>query len=158
MKLLYVTLVLCVSVLYANCFIRHQRVEPLYPKPEDLSGWEGRKENGGGISRSFVLKKGEAIDNSKLQIKMIDIIPGDPFSEDGSFQHQARAKIQFIRLSDNKVLCEDTYAEQGGSLITPEGCGSTTSAISILESFKISAIVIIAINLKEGWVYFQING
>lgn len=154
MKIFCVQILLCCAALFGSC-LKQQRMEPLYPK--DVSGWEGYKGEDGSISRKFVLRKNEATDNGKVQIKVIDIIPGNPYAEGGSFQRQARARIQLSRVSDGKKLCEDTYAEDGGSIFTPEGCGSAPSDISVLETLGMSGIVIIAINLQEEWVFFQIN-
>jgi len=142
-------------MLFGSC-LRQQRVEPTYPK--DVSRWEGRKGENGIISRTFVLRKNEASDNGQVQIKVIEIIPGDPLVEAGSFNGQARARIQFSRMSDGKKLCEETYPEHGGSVLASQGCGSTSSDISYLKSFGISAIVTLGINLKDEWVYFSING
>lgn len=154
MKILCIQILLCGVVLFSGC-LKQQRVEPLYPK--DISGWEGQKGKDGSISRKFVLRKNEATDNGTVQIKVIDIIPGNPYTEGSSFLRQARARIQLSRMSDGKKLCEDTYAENGGSIFTHEGCSSAPSDISFLNTLGISGIVIIAINLHEEWVYFQIN-
>jgi hypothetical protein len=155
MKAFRIQILLCCVALFSGC-LSQQRVEPLYPK--DLSGWEGRKGEDGIISREFVLRKNEATDNGKVQIKVIDIIPGDPYVEAGSFLRQARARIQFSRISDGKILCEGVYAEVGGTSLNPEGCNSTQEDLTFLESLNMSAIVTSGINLKEEWVKFTING
>ena len=139
-----------------GCCIQEERVEP--PYPSDLSGWEGQKEPNGRLARKFVLKKGQATDNARVQVKVIDLIPGDPCAEPAAFQRQARARIQFVSLSDMKVLCEETFAENGVSTFSSEGCGSSQVGVSELNLLGIFSINVLAINLKEEWVYIGLYG
>jgi hypothetical protein len=117
-----------------------------------VSGWKEHKEQGVRIRGDFVLKKGNSTDNGKIQVKVIDLIPPDPCAEAGAFQSQARAKIQFVRLSDNKVLLEDLFAERGSMTLSP------ANGTDLYEEFGVSVIFIYDINLKDGWVYFELRG
>src|SRR5215211_5742980 len=105
MKTLVITLAL-ICTFINGCCPKQNRLEPSYPK--DVSGWEGSKDKDGKVSRKFVLKKGETTDNGEIQIKLSEIIEPNPCAEGGTFQRQARARIQFIRLSDQKIICNDT--------------------------------------------------
>ena len=155
MKLLFVILAL-LGIGMQGCCIKENRVEPSYPS--NLSGWEGRKKPDGSVIRDFVLRKGQAIDNGEVQVKVVDIIPGDPCAEGGSFLRVARARIQFVRLADLKFLCEETFAERSASIFSPDGCGSSQSDVSALKGLGIFNIHVTAINLKEEWVSFGLLG
>jgi len=78
--------------------------------------------------------------------KVIDLIPPDPCAEGGSFQHQARVTIQFIRVADQKVLCEETFPEHG-YLSVSSRCGDN------LSGYGIPGVGVNDINLKEGWAF-----
>jgi hypothetical protein len=149
MKTTLLLALVVLSLLTGSCCSNEHRAEPTYPK--SVSGWKERNERGLRILGDFVLKKGEATDNGKVQVKMISLISPDPCAETGSFQHQARARIQFVRLSDNKVLYDDIFAERGTmALLTVKDNVS-------LGEFGISVIYIYDINFKEGWVYFELR-
>jgi hypothetical protein len=132
-----------------SCCFNEHRVEPVYP--QSVSGWKEREEQGVRIRGDFVLKKGISTDNGKIQVKIIDIIPPDPCAEAGAFQRQARARIQFVRLSDSKVLLDDLFAEKGSMTLT------TAGGADLYEEFGIYVIYIYDINLKEGWVHFELR-
>lgn len=144
-------LVLVVLGLSTNgCCLKEPRVEPAYP--QNVYGWKERRERGVRIRGEFVLKKGTSTDNGKIQVKIIDLIPPDPCAEAGAFQGQTRARIQFVRLSDNKVLLDDLFAASGtGTLSTADGA-------DLYEEFGVSIIYIYDINLKDGWVHFELRG
>ena len=154
MKILLVLFLLAAGLLNACCSKPHHD-EP--PYPTNISGWEGTRDNNGKIHRKFVLRKGEVTDNGEIQIKVVDIIPPEPCAEVGTFQRQARAKIQFIRLSDNRILSEDIYPEHGGSFIPYKEDDSTSPTKLVLTGLDIAAIVTLGINLKEQWICFQLN-
>lgn len=140
--------VLSIVVLTIGC-IKMGRVEPPYPK--DVPGWKVTTEKGVKSIGSFVLKKGEATDNKKIEIKVLEFYKPDFLAGTGSFQGLVRVKLQFTRLVDGKVLCEGIFGE------TQSGMFSQHCSENLLE-FGIHAIDIRAINLKEGWVYFDLNG
>jgi hypothetical protein len=144
-------LVLVVLGLSTNgCCLKESRVEPAYP--QSVSEWKERRERGVRIRGEFVLKKGTSTDNGKIQVKVIDLIPPDPCAEAGAFQRNARAGIQFVRLSDNKVLLEDLFAESGSMTLR------AADGTSLYEEFGIYVIYIYDINLKDGWVHFELRG
>lgn len=140
--------------LLSGCCPTADHVEPSYPS--NLTGWDGTHKGGTGGGRTFVLRKGETTDNGLVQVKIVDIFPPKPCAEAGSFERQPRARIQFVRSSDQKILCEDIYAEGGGAFISPERYGSNSSDLIQSLNMDIKSITIIAINLKEEWVFFRI--
>ena len=143
MKILVVVLLL---VLAGCCRNGASHVEPSYPTEE--LGWKNFDSEIDGVllQGRFVLHKGEAADNGKLRIKVLELIPPNRCAEGGAFDAQARVRFQFIRLSDQQVLCEDVFPEHGGGFITP--CRDRVAELGV------SSIGIRSINLKEGWVFF----
>jgi hypothetical protein len=145
--ILAISLMLISSFSQACCRIE-KRIEPTYP--ENVPGWIYREDRGVHIHGEFVLKKGESTENEKIRIRILELIPPDPCAEVGTFQSGARAKIQFIKVSDQSVLCEDTYIVKGSSGFY--SCGDN------LKESGVEVIVINAINLKEEWVHFTLAG
>lgn len=154
MKLFLISVLFC-GLMTQCCCPKPQHTDQPYPR--DVSGWRERSERGITIHGNFVLRKGETTDNGKIQVGLVDIIPPDPCAEVGTFQRQARARIQFIRVADQRVLCEDTYAERGGRDFSPDECQSSASDISALSELGVEALYVNAINLREKWVFFEIR-
>jgi hypothetical protein len=143
-----VALVLVIQEL-AGCCIRQHRDEPLYPT--NVSGWKTRNDRGVTALGDFVLKKNETIDNGKVQVKILDLVAPDACAEAGAFQRNARARIQFVSLTNQKVMCDDLFAENGtGTLSALGGCPSFSES-------GISVVYVSDINLKEGWVFFELR-
>jgi len=133
------------SVFLRGCCDAPPRVEPALPN--DAAGWKVRNENGVRILGSFLLRKGEATRNNKIQVTLVDIYPGDPCSEAASYLRSPSTKLEFIRLSDHQVLCEDRFYEgQSGNLKCGKG----------LSEFGVLGISVNAINVKDGWVSFEL--
>jgi hypothetical protein len=143
------TVILIFAVSIVGCCKSQTRVEPSFP--QKVYGWVERQDRGLRILGDFVLSKGESTDNGKIRVVVTDIIPNDPCAEPGTFQYQARAKMQFLSLVDGKVLCEDTFAEKGGASLVGEICGSS------LSQYGMAAIYVISINVKDGWVFFELR-
>jgi hypothetical protein len=129
-------------------------VEPSYPSK--VSGWLSDKEqlkfheeHKYWARGDFVLRKNESTDDGKIRIKVIDLIPPDPCAEGGSFQRQARVTLQFIRMSDQRVLCEETFPENG-YLTVRSKCGDG------LSEYQIFGAGVTDINLKEGWAFIRL--
>jgi hypothetical protein len=153
MKHLFIALAMIGSLLGACCF-PEKRIEPSHPGK--VSGWLTDKqrlkfyEEQKFWSRgNFVLRKNEATDDGKIRIKLIDLIPPDPCAEGGSFQRQARVTLQFIRMSDQRSLCEETFPEDGASTVYSK-CGNS------LDEFGIDVVGVYDINLKEGWAFIRL--
>jgi hypothetical protein len=153
MKYLFVVFALITSLLGGCCY-HISRVEPSYPS--QVSGWltdKGRlkfyEEHKFWARGDFVLRKNEASDDGKIRIKVIDLIPPDPCAESGSFQRQARVTIQFIRVADQSVLCEEAFPEHG-YLTVYSRCGDS------LNKYNISGVGVSDINLKEGWAFIHL--
>jgi hypothetical protein len=150
MKTISFLALVMLSLSMGGCCSNEQRVEPAYP--QSVSGWKERREQGVRIHGDFVLKKGNSTDNGKIQVKIIGLIPPDACAEAGAFQRQARARIQFVRLSDNEVLLDDLFAAKGSMTLSP------ANGADLYEEFGISVIYIYDINLKDGWVHFELRG
>jgi len=160
MKHILSLLLAVLSLSMGSCCLIERRTEPAYPG--SVSGWKERNEQGVRILGDFVLKKGETTDNGKVQVKMISLIPPDPCAETGTFQRQARARIQFVRLSDSKVLFDDIFAEKGTMTLSTikdaKLYEETIKDAKLYEEFGIYVIYIYDINLKDGWVHFELRG
>src|SRR5215475_7108340 len=118
MRLKSIAVVALVLVSHGCCIRRH-RDEPLYPT--NVSGWKVRNDGGVTTLGDFVLKKNETIDNGKVQVKILDLVAPDACAEAGAFQRQARARIQFISLTNQKVMCDDFFAERGSMTLSAVG-------------------------------------
>lgn len=99
-----------------------------------------------------MLRKDQTTENGELQIKLMELISGDPCVDAGSERHQARVTLQFVRVRDKKVLCEDTFVEKGSRVFSGTQCGSS------LTEFGIMGIYVIAVNVKDEWVFFELRG
>ena len=132
-----------------GCCLAPQRVEP--PYPSDVTGWRRNYEQGYPSLGKFVLRKGEATDNGQVQIKLLDLTPEEPCSGTGTWAGHRRATFQFIRASDQKVICTDSFPAISHSYIADGPCPS-------LFEYDIMGITIRAINIKEGWVSFGLDG
>lgn len=141
---------LLLSGLFAGCRQQPPRSEP--PYPNKIWGWEYHKEQSLNIVGDFVLKAGNSTDNGEIQVKVIELTPGDETADAGVLSHQTRAKLQFIRLSDNNILCENIFPEKGSLSLSPPHCKHN------LSGYGIASIYVSAINLKDGWVHFQLLG
>jgi hypothetical protein len=97
------------------------------------------------------LKKGESTDNGKIRISVLDLIPPACTGDAGDFAARARVKLEFTRVSDQSVLCSEIFPENGGRSFFG-GCAG------IPDEFKIFGVGARAINLKEGWVFFALDG
>jgi len=142
MKLILFVLVLAVWL--SSCC--PQRKEP--PLPKDAIGWKDYQEGTTKLRGRFLLKKGETTDNGKVEIKVWELIPPDCPSEMGSFERQARVRLQFRSLSNPEIVCSDVFPEHGGGSLCD----------SIADEYDIFGVGVGAINLKEEWVFFILSG
>ena len=149
-KMRYITGILLMSLaVQGSCALMQKRDEPSYPA--NVSGWQAYTRQGVKFRGSFVLKTNETTSDGNIQIKLINILPADPMAESGAHNSRPRARLQFTRVVDQKVICEGTYAEDEGRTLAAD-CGDT------LEHIGIIGVGIRAINLKEGWVFFELTG
>ena len=140
---------LIVSIVFIrSCCTAPNRVEP--PIPKQALGWNYREENGIHIQGDFLLHKGEVINNGRVQIKVLDILPGDPCAEPAHYLYLPSAKLQFIRLSDQKVLCEERFFENWSGIIGTGHCPDE------IFNLGLDVIHISAINLTDRWVFFEL--
>ena len=117
--------------------------EPDYPK--DVFGWREYKEGTTKLRGSFLLRKGESTDNGKIKIKALDLLAPECTGDSGDFSARARVVLQFYRVTDEQLLCTETFPENGGR------------NVYIPEEYGINGVGVRAINLKDGWVYFILD-
>jgi hypothetical protein len=149
-KVLFIALALIVTLhLASGCSAPQKRSEP--PLPTKVAGWKYHEEFGVGIVGEFVLKKGEETNNGKIKIKLINIIPGDPDVEPQTYYYQARASLQFSRMSGDE-LCRDEFLEKSTLTFHSGKCGES------LDKFWLRGVSVYSINTVDGWVHFGIVG
>jgi hypothetical protein len=141
-------LVLGVTVSMQGCCFP-PRKEP--PVPQDVVGWKDYQEGTTRYRGRFLLRKGESTDNGKVRIKVLELVPPDCMSDAGSYERLARVKLQFSSVSDPKLACSVEFNENGGGNLFPE-CAVISNA------WDISSVYVAAINLKDGWVFFIVDG
>jgi len=130
------------------CLKGGTRKEPSYPSVR--LGWNEREVNGVHMLGSYVLKTGEAIENGNVQMKVIELAPSDPCAEPNSLIGMDRVKLRFIRKTDQKVLCESTSMVGGSSTLLGDPCGK------VAKESDVASVYIKAINITDGWVYFEL--
>jgi len=69
----------------------------------------------------------------------------------GNFAELARVKLEFRRVSDQRVFCFETFPENGGGNLSGSCSG-------IPDEFGIFGVNVRAINLKDAWVFFILDG
>ena len=99
-----------------------------------------------------MLRKNQAIDNGQLQIKLLEVKAGDPCVEAGDERHEPRVTLQFLRLREGKMLCEETFSEKGSRVFAGSRCEST------LTEFGVVGIYVSAVNVTDVWVFFELRG
>jgi hypothetical protein len=147
MKTSLAFLVLLTMFFVRACCSAPDHIEPT--APNGPLGWKSTEEKGVRILGKFLLHRGETTSNDKIQVKVLEVFPGDGCAESASYLQNPSAKVQFVRLSDHQVLCESRfYEKESGDL----KCGQA------LSEFDVLGISVNAINLKEGWVFFELLG
>lgn len=149
MKYTYITLVI-VAACYLPLCCRSGRVDPA--RPDKAEGWREHREQGVHVLGSFILKIGEATDNTKIQVKLLSILPHDPCASDGSLFTAPRARMQFVRVADKQVLCEENFSEGSNTVLGGSFCGGGVTSLGV------GAINIRSINEKEEWTHFDLIG
>jgi hypothetical protein len=130
------------------CLIGEARKEPSYPTVR--LGWDERGVRGVHMLGSFVLKPGEAIDDGNVQIKVVELTPGDPCAEAYSFVGADRVILRFARKTDQRTICEPIFMVGGGGSLLGDQCGR------VAKESDIAAVYIKMINITDGWVYFEL--
>jgi len=138
-----------VSLAIGGCCLKGgTRKEPSYPSVG--LGWNEQEVRGVHMLGSFVLKMGEVIENGNVQIKVIELAPSDPCAEPNSLVGTDRVRLRFIRKTDQKVLCEYTFMAGGSSTLLGGPCGE------VAKESDVAGVYIKAINITDGWVYFEL--
>ena len=96
------------------------------------------------------LKPGEAIDDGNVQIKVVELTPGDPCAEAYSFVGADRVILRFARKTDQRTICEPIFMVGGGGSLLGDQCGR------VAKESDIAAVYIKMINITDGWVYFEL--
>ena len=134
---------LSISLWLQGC-CQSQHIEPSYPN--EVTGWKDFKNGSTKLRGSFVLKKAERTDNGKLEIRVLDLMPTECTGDAGNYAERARVRLEFRRVSDQRLLCSETFPENGGG------------SVGISEEFGVFGVSVRAINLKDGWVFFILDG
>lgn len=137
-----------ISLAIGGCCLKGTRTEPSYPSVR--VGWDEREVRGVHVLGSFVLKTSEVIENGNVQIKVVELIPRDPCVEPNSFIGTDRVKLRFIRKTDQKVLCEPIFMTGESSTLLTDQCRD------VAEESDIAAVYTKAINITDGWAYFEL--
>lgn len=116
-------------------------------RPSVTSRWVEQTDFGVTSIGFFVMNKGEAIDNGRLGIRVIDVLPKqcECMSCEPTYP---RVRIAFYQPSDNKVLCEGLFFAGSASLDMTAHCAPSIGA---------TVIYVNAINTKENWVSFDLR-
>jgi hypothetical protein len=117
-------------------------------RPTDARGWGEYQRNGATILGNFVLKEGESASNGKVVVKVIAVKPGDSCAEPGTQSRQATVRLQFVRYSDQSVMCEDIFPEHGTVGFGATHCGKS------LDDFGLTVVGVKGINIRDRWAYF----
>lgn len=147
-------LMVLVCSLVRGCCTESPRAEPPRPSRDEITGWKFNDSRGVRSLGKFLLGRGEVTDNGEVRIKVLDMVPGDPCAGGQSYLGLPSARFQFSRVSDGDVLCEVSEAEKSSSTI---GAGSSSSCGNKVAGYDIRGMYIGAINLKEGWVFFELR-
>ena len=134
-----------------GCCVNHLHKDPPYPGDVEI-GWREKDpgQKGLQVRGIFLLKKGEAVDNGEIQVKVVDIIANDPCDTQG-INSLPKAMIQLRRISDQVILCTGTFTEKAYGVL-PADCGSEAAELGI-SGYRINAI-----NLSKGWVLLELHG
>src|SRR5687767_13692571 len=111
------------------------RVEPVYPK--SVTGWlnnsarnEFMKEYGFWSRGDFIIEKDASIDNGRVGLRVVDLIPPNSCCEAADVNcRAAKAVISFTRMSDKTELCRMNCPE--GSSTTVE-CRSGLNELGVI--------------------------
>lgn len=118
------------------------------PYPSDARGWGEYQRSGATVLGNFVLKEGESTTNGKVVVKVIAVKPGDSCAEIGTQARQATVRLQFLRPTDQSVICEDDFPDHGTVGFGATHCGTA------LDVFGLSVVGVKGINLKDQWAHF----
>ncbi len=113
--------------------------------PFKVDGWKRTKDSAVTYCAVLLLRKGESSDNGKFGVRVTNIQEANPCCGDQSPLCERRARIQFYRPSDGRVLCE----------LEPSAGANTV--IDCADEIGVSVIAIRAINTSEGWVLFDLR-
>jgi hypothetical protein len=147
MKVLLIAEMLLLALMTGCCVDEHK--EPAYPGQVKV-GWGNNLAKGLQTCGKFILRKGEATDNGRIQVKVLDILSDDLCAHPNP-DHSVQVVLQFTRMSDQKILCSTTRLVRSPSILVSD-CGNQ------LVEFGLSGCVVNTINRKKGWVFFELWG
>lgn len=141
----FVSLMICI---FSACCPPIDHDDP--PYPTDARGWGEYQRNGATILGNFVLKEGESTSNGKVVVKVIGVKPGDSCASIGTQARVATVRLQFLRASDEAVICEDAFPDHGTLSFRATKCGKA------LDDFGLTGVGVSGINLKDKWAHFRL--
>jgi hypothetical protein len=142
--------VVVIGLIISGCCLHGgARKEPSYPGVK--LGWNERQEGGLHMLGSFVLKTGATLENRAVQMEVIELAPSDPCAEPNSLIGSDRVRFRFIRKTDRKVLCEPVFMNGESASLSGGQCGD------VARDSDVAGISIKAINITDGWVYFELT-
>src|SRR5438105_1441765 len=112
----------------AGCCLPPNHREPA--RPSVVAGWHEYQNGVFRIRGEFVLRTGESVNNGAIRITLLEILSPEWCAEPGTTRRIPRARIQFSRVSDDKVLCVDLMEENGSGHL-PFECSHELADIGI---------------------------
>ena len=130
--------------LSSSCGCPAEDPQPI--RPDHSEGWKDTYESGVHFLGEFVLNSGESTSNRRIGVKVVEIKPAKPCTSKESALGYPEATIRFFNGANGQVLCERSFMP--GNALLYASCGT---------DFSLTAIGIIAINSKDGWVHFDLR-
>src|SRR5262245_16536728 len=144
--MVYVFSAMVVLLSSSCCSDMRQLNEP--ERPSKVRGWDELRDGNTVIKGIFLLNKGESTDNGKTGIRLVETYPGTcgifPIKE----REYPKAKLQFYRVSDQKILCEPIFFTGAIMTLKPPICEA---------DLEWSGIEINDINSKDKWIVFNLR-
>ena len=99
----------------------------------------------------FILRRNEPVQNNKIKIEVLEIVPGRLCAESRTFQKNPRVKIRFLTVPDLRNICVDESSENTSGIF-PRDCREQ------MGSYGYAGLEILGINVKDGWVFVRLLG
>ena len=118
-------------------------------RPTSVRGWHEFNEQGAHVIGEFVLNKGEDVDNGRLGVELVKIIPRkrchDLSAENDTIP---RALMKFYRAKDHQPI---------GEIEVTKGASSRLVNYNIpVDGYGVDAVFVREINTKDEWIWFEL--
>jgi hypothetical protein len=115
-------------------------------RPSKIQGWDELHIGDTVIAGIFLLNKGESTDNGNIGIRLVETYAG----KCGLFKEPEypQAKLQFYRVSNQKILCEPIFFRGAIMTLKPPVCEA---------DLEWTGIEINDINSKDKWIVFNLR-